>query len=457
MRQSDRAETRLDAAARDRGAISRSRRAARPSRLAGLAAVSAAACLILGACSGGASSGTPKAAGTSGTAHATGSQSSAAAAAEGLSISPGNGAQHVNPSNGVRVTAAGGKIKSVTVAAGHASVGGSLNSASTTWQSSWALQPSTSYTVHATAVNASGHTVTSTSSFSTLTPAATDTAMIFEGYQQTYGVGIPIRLTFSSPVANKAGVERSLQVTSSNPVTGTWYWDGNQTLYFRPMNYWPAHTTVSFDGHLNGVQAAPGVFFTADLTQTFDIGDSLISVVNTRTHYANIFYQGRLMGHWPVSTGRPGLDTVDGTYITLEKANPTRMIGNGYNELVNFAVRFTYSGDYMHSAPWSVAEQGNTNVSHGCVNLSPQNAQTYYNLAVPGDPVTIINSPSAGQWGDGFTVWFLSWQQLLKGSALGEAVQAGPSGSTFVSPSSVTQAPLTGVLTGPTPGNSAAQ
>ena len=91
-------------------------------------------------------------------------------------------------------------------------------------------------------------------------------------------------------------MERSLQVTSSNPVTGAWYWDGNQTLYFRPMNYWPAHTTVSFDGHLNGVQAAPGVFFTADLTQTFDIGDSLISVVNTRTHYANIFYQGRLMG-----------------------------------------------------------------------------------------------------------------------------------------------------------------
>ena len=76
---------------------------------------------------------------------------------------------------------------------------------------------------------------------------------------------------------------------------------------------------------------------------------------------------------------------------------------------------------------------------------------------MPGDPVTIINSPAAGQWDDGFTVWFLSWQQLLKGSALGEAVQAGPSGSTFVSPSSVTQAPLTGVLTGPTPGNSAAQ
>ncbi len=454
MRQSDRAETRLDAAARDRGATARARHAARPSRLAGLAAVSAAACLILGACSGGAPSGTP---GASDPAHASGSQSSAAAASVQLSITPGNGTQHVDPGKGVTVTAAGGKIQTVTVTAGHASVGGSLNAAHTTWQSSWALQPSTRYTVHATAVNTSGHTVTSTSSFSTMTPAATDTAMIFEGYQQTYGVGIPIRLTFSSPVTNKAAVERSLQVTSSKPVTGAWYWDGSQTLYFRPMNYWPGHTTVTFDGHLNGVEAAPGVFFAADLTQTFVIGDSLISVVNTRTHYANIYYQGRLWAHWPVSTGRPGLDTVDGTYITLEKGNPVRMVGNGYNELVNDAVRFTYSGDYMHSAPWSVAEQGNTNVSHGCVNLSPQNAATYYNLAVPGDPVTVINSPAAGRWDDGFTVWFLSWQQLLKGSALGEAVQAGPSGSTFVSPSSVTQAPLTTVLACPKPGNSAAQ
>lgn len=454
MGQSDAAQTgRPRPTGRTRAGRTRATRRTAPGRLAGLAALSAAGCLIVAACSGAPSA----SAKGSGKAHGSGHQSSGVAASVQLSISPGNGTRQVNPSNGVKVTAAGGKIQSVSVSAGHSSVAGTLNAGHTTWQSTWALQPGTSYTVHATAVDSGGKTVSSTSSFHTLTPGATDTAMIFEGYQQTYGVGMPIRITFSSPVTNKAGVERSLQVTSSRPVTGAWYWDGNQTLYFRPMNYWPAHTTVSFDGHLNGVQAAPGVFFTADLTQTFQIGDSLISVVNTRTHYANIYYQGRLWGHWPVSTGAPGMDTVDGTYITLEKGNPTRMIGNGYNELVNYAVRFTYSGDYMHSAPWSVSEQGYTNVSHGCVNLSPQHAAMYYNLAVPGDPVTIINSPAAGQWGDGFTVWFLSWPQLLKGSATGQAVQAGPSGSTFVSPSAVTQTPQTGILTGAAPGNSNAQ
>ena len=336
-------------------------------------------------------------------------------------------------------------------------MGGSFNGAHTVWQNRWALQPSRSYTVHATAVNSSGTAITSTSSFRTLTPAASDTAMIFEGYKQSYGVGIPIRITFSSPVTNKAAVEKSLQVKSSKPVTGAWYWDGNQTLYFRTMNYWPANTTVSFNGHLDGVEASPGVFFTADLTQTFDIGPSLVVVASTKTHYLNVFYKGKLWGHWPISTGRPGLDTVDGTYITLEKGNPVRMVGNGYNELVNDAVRFTYSGDYLHSAPWSVGEQGITNVSHGCVNLSPEHAAMYYNLATPGEPVTITGSPHAGKWGDGFTVWFLTWKQLLKGSATGDAVQVTPSGSTFVSPSSVTQTPDTSRLGGAKPDNYAAQ
>ena len=112
------------------------------------------------------------------------------------------------------------------------------------------------------------------------------------------------------------------------------------------------------------------------------------------------------------------MPTPDGTYLSVEKANPVRMIGGGkkgspgyYNELVNWAVRFTYSGDYYHSAPWSVVNQGTSNVSHGCVNLAPEDAQIYYNLAVPGNPITITSSPKAGKWDDGWTQWFLSWSQ----------------------------------------------
>ena len=93
-----------------------------------------------------------------------------------------------------------------------------------------------------------------------------------------------------------------------------------------------------------------------------------------------------------------------------------------------------------------MGQQGFDNVSHGCVNLSPADAETYYNLAVPGDPITIKGSPRAGAWDNGWTEWFLSWPQYLKGSALHQAVQAGPAGSTFVDPSSLPPSTATAPL-----------
>jgi lipoprotein-anchoring transpeptidase ErfK/SrfK len=333
-------------------------------------------------------------------------------------------------------------------------VTGSLNPAGTVWHTTWALHPATTYTVTATAVGTSGQTVTKRSSFRTLTPLATFQTQIFEGYQQTYGVGMPIILNFSRPVTRKAEVERSLQLQTSKPVVGAWYWDGNQTLVFRPRVCWPQHTTVRFIGHLDGVEAVRGVYATADLTQSFRIGKSLIAVVSTRNHYAHIYYRDKLFGVWPVSTGAPGDDTANGTYVTIEKQNPALMSGPGYTNFPDpYSVRFTYSGNYMHDAYWSVAEQGHTNVSHGCVNMFPAHAIIYYHLAVPGDPVTITGSPVAGRWDDGWTEWFLTWHQLLRGSATHMAVQAGPRGSRFINPATLHPSTATPRLETSRPGN----
>jgi lipoprotein-anchoring transpeptidase ErfK/SrfK len=392
--------------------------------------------------------------GSAGTPHV---KASSATPASQLSITPADGSKDVNPGGGVTVTAKTGTIKNVVVTSGSAPVAGTLNAAGTEWHSTWALSPSASYTVTATGKDAAGATATTTSSFRTLAPAQTQQTMIFEGENQTYGVGMPIILKFSTPVTNKSAVESALQVTTSKPVVGAWYWDGDQTLYFRPQTYWPAGTQVSFVGHLDGVESAPGVYSMANLTQTFDIGPSLIVIASTKTHYMQVYYEGKLFGNWPISSGRPGLDSVNGTYLTIEKGNPVRMVGNGYNELVNYAVRYTYSGDYIHDAPWSVSEQGFTNVSHGCLNTSPAHSQLYYSMAVPGDPVTVTGSPAAGKWDDGWTVWFLTWEQLLQGSALHEAVQAGPSGSTFVNPSTLPAAAAASALQSSQPDNAVAQ
>ena len=424
-------------------------------RLAGVVAAALVA-LAATACTGGsggttastATGGATASASTSPPTSAAATTSAAPAPAPAVSVTPADGSAAANPAAGVTVTATRGTLQSVTVTltgAGPADTGstsaavpGTLNADGTQWHSTWALGVSSGYTVRAVA-SYDGTTKTTTSKFRTLTPGATFSTNIFEGYGQVYGVGMPMLLTFSSPIASadRAAVERAITIATSRPVTGAWYWDSPTTLAFRPRDYWPANTTVSFTGHFDGVEGAPGMYGFHTLTQTFRIGQSVIAVASTRTHYTQIYIGGKLAYNWPISSGKPGDDTPDGSYLTIDKGNPVQMKGPGYDLEVPWSVRFTWSGDYYHDAYWSTSVQGAANVSHGCVNLSPARAETYYKLEVPGDPITVVGSPRAGKWDNGWTYWFLSWSQLLAGSATHQAVQAGPSGSTLVSPSAV--------------------
>jgi len=414
-------------------------------RLAGIGAA-AAITLLAAACTGGGHS--------TSEVRPAGNAHTKAAAASPVTITPANGAMAADPSAGITVTAKHGTLTNVVVHSAGGAVSGSMSQAGTVWHSQWALAPSKSYTVTAT-VSGGG---TGTSTFRTLTPARTFRTEILQGYDQTYGVGQPIILYFSQKITNKAAVERALQLTTSKPVVGAWYWDdacgtAPTCAYFRPRDYWPSGTTVSFTGHLTGVQGAPGLYGDHTLTQTFSIGRSLIAIGNVGTHQTQIYYNGKLRYVWPISGGRPGDDTPNGSYLSIEKENPVLMTGPGYSLEVPYSVRFTWSGDYYHDAYWSVGEQGFENVSHGCVNLSPADAETYYNLAVPGDPITIVGSPKGGTWDNGWTEWFLSWSQYLKGSALHEAVQAGPDGSTFVNPATLPPDTATSPLQTSPPGN----
>jgi lipoprotein-anchoring transpeptidase ErfK/SrfK len=399
-----------------------------------------------------------------------GNGSSQAAVSAQISITPRNGASSAKPNHGVTVVVAHGKLSSVHVKAGSDRMTGTLSNGGTAWHSRWTLATGTHYTVTATAVGANHKTVTATSSFRTLTPAATDTASTALGHE-AYGVGLPIMICFSSTVSkpHRAQVERSIEIKSSKPVVGAWMWEstvgtcaqGTQALEFRTRNYWPQHTRVSFNAHLNGLEASPGVYFSANLSQSFTIGNSLIAEVSYAGHHARIYYKNKLYAVWPDSagttTGGAETETANGTYLSIEKQNPALMSGQGYTNVpVYDSVRFTWSGNYMHAAPWSVGEQGFTNVSHGCVNLSPPDATWYYDHSVPGDPITITHSPLAGTWEDGWTEWFLTWNKVLHASATHLAVEAGPSGSTFVAPATLPAPTSTSLLHGSKPRNSMA-
>jgi len=254
--------------------------------------------LLATACSGGGAG-----------AHLTGNGGAATGTQPKITITPGNGTKAADPSAGITVTTTAGTLTNVSVHTSGPAVPGTLSNGGKTWRSQWALEVSQSYTVTATASQSGARPITTTSAFQTLTPGQTFQTQIFEGYNQAYGVGMPILLSFSQPITNKAVVERSLQLTTSTPVVGAWYWDGSQKLAFRPRDYWPSGTTVSFTGHLNGVEGAPGLYGAHTLTQTFTIGPSVIAVGNTGTHRTQIYYDGQLKYDWPISSGKPGDDT----------------------------------------------------------------------------------------------------------------------------------------------------
>jgi lipoprotein-anchoring transpeptidase ErfK/SrfK len=363
-----------------------------------------------------------------------------------LTISPADGARGILPGAPVIVAAKHGKLRDVTVTTATGPVRGSLAD-NGIWRSAEPFATGTNYTVTATAIGMNHKKVTISNAFETFTPhqtfRATITALgtdqsVSSGIAgQQYGIGIPITIMFSRPIRNRAAVERAIELRTSKPVVGAWYWQDDKTVIFRPRQYWPQHTKVTVDGNFDGVQAAPGVYGNRNVSLAFSIGPSLIVVASTRTHYMNVYYKNRLFGRWPISTGRPGDDTPDGTYLTTFKNNPQRMIGPGYDLEVPWSVDVTYSGVFIHDAYWSVGVQGYANVSHGCINTSPAHAQTYYNMEEPGDPVTVTGSPRAGTPGNGWTQWFISWSQWLRGSATGDAVVAGPTGSSLVSPAAL--------------------
>jgi lipoprotein-anchoring transpeptidase ErfK/SrfK len=353
------------------------------------------------------------------------------------------------PDLGIRVSVADGRLASVVAAAttGH-TVRGALGPGGTTWQTSGPLRGGQHYRVTATAVNAQGRKTVTAGTFTTQPPQGTFSASTTLVDGQTYGVGMPIMITFSRSIRDKDEVEHALQISASKPVAGAWYWMNNSEVWFRPRTYWPAHTEVRFDARLRGIRGAPGVYGSADLTGHFRVGNSLIVVASTATHYMKVWYNGRFKGKWPISTGQPGDDTPDGHYLSFDMGNPVDMNSASYgvmpgdpgyyNVWVYDSVKFTYSGDYVHSAPWSVAEQGVTNVSHGCVNVGPANAAWYYDHSVFGDPISVVGSPVKGAWGDGWTIYFLSWRKLLAGSGAHQAVEVGPQGSHWVSSQSLT-------------------
>lgn len=349
-----------------------------------------------------------------------------------ITITPATGTDKARPDKPIKVQVANGKLQTVkvTTAKKAPKVEGTMGPGATTWQSKWTLNPKTEYTVNVTAVNAKNKAATATSTFTTLTAKNTfSVSSLGPNNKETVGAGMPIILQFNRPIANKARVEKALEVKMSKKVEGAWHWVDSSNVIYRPHHYWPKGEKVELYAHMRGVRAAKGVYGTQNMHLKFQIKRKVIVKVSTTSHQLKLYKDGKLYRHWPISAGRGGVYkyyTTSGIHLTMDRGNPVRMVSPGiskgqpgyYSELINWAVRISNSGEYIHSMPSTVWAQGHTNVSHGCINSPPASAEWFYKFADRGDIVIVKGTPRKLEWNNGWSFWQMSWKNWKKGSAL---------------------------------------
>ncbi|MEV4110503.1 Ig-like domain-containing protein [Nonomuraea sp. NPDC049695] len=348
-----------------------------------------------------------------------------------LSITPANGTKKVPPDTGIGVKVTDGKVTKLTVADAKGREVSGSTAADGTWRPKWPLKPSTAYTVSAEATGTDGKPVTAQSEFTTLKPKRVLESGMSPLDGEKVGVGMPVQLLLSRPVTardDRAAVERSLEVRMSKPVEGAWSWVSDREVQFRPREYWPSGEKVTVVAHLAGLRAGRDLWGTKDRSLTFTVGPEHITKVSNSTHRAVVRENGDVVKTIPISLGKPGDDSYSGIMIAQEKAAETIMdsatIGKPgeYRIRTKWNVRMTYSGTFFHAAPWSTGAQGSRNVSHGCVNASPENARWFYEFTQRGDIIEVTGTSRKLQFGNGPTPWAKSWDDWLAGSALGKPI-----------------------------------
>jgi lipoprotein-anchoring transpeptidase ErfK/SrfK len=344
-----------------------------------------------------------------------------------LHIFPADRATDVRPDVPVTVRASSGAFNTITLASAAGEAVAGQTGPDGVWKTSELLRPSTAYTIRVVSPGRGGTMSTTRSTFRTLRPAIA-ASYGFTPRGGTVGVGMPVILKFASAVTNKAmraEVEKRVAVTTVPDQVGAWGWADNRTLEWRPRSYWIPGTKVTVSATLHGVQTGVGKWVREDGGTSFTVGPSMVSSVDIRAHKLTVRRNGTVIRTFPVSTGKAGklTETRSGVKVIIERSSVMVMdsatvgIPKGrpgyYKMTVNWNLRVTLTGEFLHSAPWSVASQGFENVSHGCTNLPPAAAEWMFKNSRMGDVVSFTGSSRPFKPSEGIGVWvydFAGWQ-----------------------------------------------
>ncbi|NBE53124.1 L,D-transpeptidase [Streptomyces boluensis] len=318
-------------------------------------------------------------------------------------------------------------------------VAGRLGPGGRQWERTAPLRADDHYTVRVAAELPDGSPVRGTLRLDTAPQRSGRTLTAhFSPASGTYGVGQPVTAHLTRPVprtdpAARGVVERSLRVTTTPAVAGAWHWVDSSTLHYRPRAYWPAHTRIAVRSGLDGVRVNDQLVGGSSKPAELTIGDRVEAVTDVDAHEMTVLRNGRVLRTIPVTTGKAGFRTRGGIKVVLGKERLVRMRGDSigiargsgdwFDLPVHYATRLTWSGEYVHAAPWSVADQGSSNVSHGCTGMTTENAAWFYRTVKVGDLVEVVNSHGDDMtpFDNGYGDWNVGWKTWRDGSALATA------------------------------------
>ncbi|MET3805678.1 lipoprotein-anchoring transpeptidase ErfK/SrfK [Nakamurella sp. UYEF19] len=354
--------------------------------------------------------------------------------------SPAFGTSGISPTQPISIAVKNGTIKALSLVNPTGKVvAGKLSADDASWTLGEDLGYGKTYTVKGTALGRNGQSVPISGTYTTLTPDDEAHATISPGDGDVVGVAAPIIVRFSSdPTSQKAEIEKRMKVVTTPAGQGSWAWithDGDTypSLDWRPKVYWPQYTKVHVEADVYGAEFSDSVYGSADATSDFTIGRNQVVIANAKNYDIVVQQSGKTVATYPGSYGmgddpnsryglNPELVTRSGIHIVMDKQQTVSMSNPKYgytNSIEHWAVRISDNGEFIHENPNTVGDQGNTNVSHGCINLSAESAEAYYNSAIYGDPVQISGTSVQLSAADGDIYdWALSWSTWQSLSAL---------------------------------------
>ncbi len=370
--------------------------------------------------------GTPAAGGSSGQ---NGEPATSGEGATAITISTAHGLDTMWPNEPIDITVENGTISSVAVtdASGN-QIPGKVNA--TQWTPDrGALDVRSSYTAEVTAQDSKKRQKTVTASIATVNPALVVEVDFRYADGVAVGNGMPIWVRFDMPVNDdqRAAIEKTASVQTSPVQEGSWGWSDNTTLFWRPREYWQSGSTAHVEVQAAGLPAGD-TWIANNAAADYLYGDLRVMVTDIDNHSLACYQNGALVNTIPVSCGKPGLETMIGTKVVMEKQSPVVMdsetfgVSNssseGYKLDVYWAQRLTWSGEYFHAAPWADADHGYRNVSHGCTGMTDANAQWLYGFTQVGDPAEFTGSTFPVQAYQTIGCWTYSWADWQSQSAL---------------------------------------